>query len=464
MTETTGHSLDLIWTQTLALIKRNFQSNMQTFDAFFDTTKLAALDETTATITTPTAVNAAILKNPSYLNMLEVALKQVTQTSYSFKIIDRNSFSEAVAPAVAPQAARHNFFAHSHPNPKLNFANFVPGESNREALQAALAAVDSPGFINPIFIYSATGYGKTHLLHAIANSYIEKRPSAKVLYTDTNQFIDEFIEFSQGRYDSRDFRDYFDSVNMLLIDDVQFLSNKKKTCEFFFNIFNSFVANGKQIVITSDRAPAELDGLEDRLVSRFSSGLTIPIRRPQPDTMLSILRMKVKELGQEKLMGPGVLEYLVNHNPGSIRAMEGDLNRILFNATTHKNPTISLEMVQELFMDRGGKGSAEKDPLTSEKIIRAVAEYYQVAAAQILSKMRTLQVATARQLAMYLCRTMLELPYTEIGKTFSRDHSTVMTACNKIKKQLKQDPLLAQAIGNLRKKLSQKTVETAVKL
>lgn len=463
MNAITSPSLDRIWAQTLSLIKQNFHDNMQMFDSFFDTTKLVSLDGSIATVLTPSQVNAAILKSSSYLEMMETSLKKVTQTSYSFNIVDKNSYRDAKAEASAPQK-RYHFFSRSRINPKLNFVNFVRGASNQEALKAALAAVEAPGVLNPIFIYSATGYGKTHLLNAIANGYLEKHPTSKVLYTDTNEFIDEFIDFSQGRYDSKDFREFFDTVNMLLIDDVQFLSNKTKTSEFFFNIFNAFVSSGKQIVITSDRAPAELDGLEDRLVSRFSSGLTIPIMRPQPDTMLSILKMKVKELGQERLLAPEVMDYLVSHNPGNIRGMEGDLNRVLFLATGTNADVVTLDMVEEMFAERRGKGTSEKDPLTPEKIIRAVAEYYQVAQAQIMSKMRTLQVATARKLSMYLCRSMLDMPYTEIGKLFGRDHSTVMSACSKISKELKQAPLMAQGVNNLKKKLSIKTVETAVKV
>lgn len=465
MTDITTKSLDTIWSRTLSLIKNHFTDNMQMFDAFFDTTKLASLEGTTATVTTQGQVATMILKNPNYLSLMEEALKEVTQTSYSFRLVDRKTFEANVSPVAAPQERRLNFFSKSRINPKMNFSNFVQGENNREAVQAAIAAVENPGLLNPIFIYSATGYGKTHLLHAIGNAYQERHPSSRVLYTDSNEFINEFIEFSQGQYDSRDFRDYFDTVSILLIDDVQFLSNKKKTCEFFFNIFNSFVSAGKQIVLTSDRAPAELNDLEDRLVSRFSSGLTIPITRPKPDTMLSILKMKVKELDQEKLIGPDVLEYLVAHNPGNIRSMEGDLTRVLFYATsTRTKGTISLEEVEELFGDRGGRGSGERDPITPEKIVRAVAEYYKVATAQIYSKMRTLQVATARKIAMYLCRDMLNMPFTEIGRLFSRDHSTVMSACSAIRKQMKDDPLLNQAIATLKRNLSKKVVENAVEM
>ena len=192
--------------------------------------------------------------------------------------------------------------------------------------------------MNPIFIYSATGYGKTHLLNAIGNAYQERYPGRKVLYTNTDQFIDEFVKYATGNSDADSFKQYFKSIDILLIDDIQFLKGKNATSAFFFNIFNSMISEKKQIVITSDSSPAELDCLEDRLVSRFSGGLSIMIKKPQPDTMMDILKLKIVSLGLKlEMFDDSSLQYLVDHNPANIRSMEGDLKKILFLSTTHQN-------------------------------------------------------------------------------------------------------------------------------
>lgn len=193
------------------------------------------------------------------------------------------------------------------------------------------------------------------------------------------------------------------------------------------------ISEKKQIVITSDRSPAELDGLEDRLVSRFSGGLSIMIKKPQPDTMMDILKLKIVSLGLDlKMFDDSSLQYLVDHNPANIRSMEGDLKKILFLSTTHQNTgKIDLNFCREAFGDRKGRGGGEKDPVSPGKIINAVCNYYNVTENQVKSKVRTLQIAMARQISMYLCRSLLDMSFKDIGKEFGRDHSTVMTAVKK---------------------------------
>ncbi len=453
--------LNSTWSRALESIRKNFVGNEAFYDQFFDPTKLVSIEGEVAVICTNSrTVSKVLSSNANFVNMVVAALKEVTQTEYSVKFVDENSYKSLTAPALTEQGSQA-FFASSKLNSAFTFANFVVGPSNLDAVQAATLAATNPGTMNPIFIYSATGYGKTHLLNAIGNAYRERFGTKKVLYTNTDAFIDEFVRFARGRSDGKDFKQFFETVDMLLIDDVQFLKDKVETSAFFFNIFNSFVNTGRQIVLTSDRSPAELEGLEDRLVSRFSSGLTVMIKKPQPETMLDILKIKIRGLGLDlSLFDSKVMDYLVIHNPGNIRSMEGDLNKLIFTSNLMKNTgKITLDTCKLAFGDRQGRGSGETDPLTTNKIIVSVADYYSVTESQVRSKVRTLQIALARQISMYLCRKLLDLPYMEIGKEFQRDHSTVMSAIRKIENSIKTDPALSRNIDELSKKLATKAVE-----
>lgn len=459
--ETHKEELIKIWTKALEYIEKKI-SDPKTFDALFDQTKLMALSSTTATITTPGAFPARILRgSPSFVSITTEALKSVTSTDYELNFVDEKSFNKKNKKEGGDgSSSSWQFFATAHLDKELNFDNFVQGDSNLDAYHAAVMSVSSPGNFNPIFIYSTTGYGKTHLLNAIGNAYAQKYPEKKVLYTNTDQFIDEFVKFATGNSDSQSFKDFFKSIDILLMDDIQFLKDKTQTSAFFFNVFNNMVTNHKQIVVTSDRSPSELDGLQDRLISRFSSGLTIQIKKPQPNTMLDILKMKIVSLHLDvNLFEPDSLDYLVNHNPGNIRAMEGELNKILFISTSRQNTgKITADFCKQAFGDRKGRGTGDKDPVSPSKIIAAVCGYYNVTETQIRSKVKTLQIAMARQISMYLCRSLLDMSFKDIGKEFGRDHSTVMTAVKKVSDQTKLDKALQSSISEISRRIGDKNV------
>lgn len=459
--ETSKEELTRIWRKALDYIEVEL-NNQRSFDAYFDQTKLMSLSETVATISAGSKIAARILsENEGFVSLTIKALKNVTQTEYSPRFIDETSYSKKMkVDPVRVSTETSPFFSSSITNKDYNFDNFVTGPSNMDAYRAAVLAVSNPNAMNPIFIYSGTGFGKTHLLNAIANSYPAQHPGAKVLYTNTDQFIDEFVKYATGNSDSEAFKQYFKSLDILLLDDIQFLKGKSGTSAFFFNIFNSMINAGKQIVITSDRRPAELDGLEDRLVSRFACGLSVSMSKPQPDTMLDILKIKIASLGMDlKLFDEDSLQYLVNHNPGNVRSMEGDLKKLLFlSAASQNTGKIDLEYCRQAFADRKGKGSGERDPINAGKIINAVCSYYNVTETQVKSKIRTLQIAMARQISMYLCRTMLDMSFKDIGKEFGRDHSTVMSAVSKIGDQAKSDRSMQASLTEIQKRISAKSV------
>jgi chromosomal replication initiator protein len=225
--------------------------------------------------------------------MVEDIVKETTQTNFKVLFVHEEELNTNTETAVLPEK-KAKFFTNSFINPKCTFDNFVVGQCNREASQASLMIASNPGkLFNPLFIYSQSGLGKTHLLHAIGNYIKENSPRSKVLYISTDDFVDEFVRSARGEHEIEQFRDFFKTVDVLLIDDIQFLADKTKTAEMFFNLFNTMINAGKQVVLTSDRHPNDLKGLEARLVTRFNAGLSINIQNPDKETLISILKRKI---------------------------------------------------------------------------------------------------------------------------------------------------------------------------
>jgi chromosomal replication initiator protein len=308
---------------------------------------------------------------------------------------------------------------------------------------------------NPLFIYSHSGLGKTHLLHAIGNYVKDNAPALKVLYITTDDFVDEFIKYVHGDRESENLKDFFKAIDVLMVDDIQFLSDKTKTEEMFFHIFNALVNAGKQIILTSDRHPTELRGLEARLVTRFGSGLTMNITKPDQATCVEILKRKIETNGLDsKSFDHDVLDFFAERFSNNVRELEGALNRLLFyviniKQAKHIDMALAIESVQPLIGPNGPKTG-----VTETKIITTVADYYNLTPNQLTGKIRTSQIAMARHIAMYLIRTMLDLPFLKIGSLFGgKDHSTVMNAVSKVEKSLKNDQSLIAAIDTLQKRL-----------
>ena len=277
----------------------------------------------------------------------------------------------------------------------------------------------------------------------------------KVLYITTDAFIDEFVRYVRGNQQDESLKDFLKTVDVLLVDDIQFLSEKNKTAEMFFNVFNYLISNGKQVILTSDKSPNELKGLDDRLVSRFNMGLSVNIKNPDVETCIEILKRKIEanDLNINNFDYEGIV-YLAENFSKNVRELEGALNRLLFYKINSKNTSkIDVEIIKESVS--GIKSSKDKQQsLTEERIIEAVGDYYRLTEEQIKSKVRTSQIALARQICMYLCRNMLNTPFVRIGKIFGgRDHSTVMTAVEKVENMLKTDAQLSTAISQIKKSL-----------
>ncbi|MCG7536174.1 chromosomal replication initiator protein DnaA [Pseudoalteromonas sp. OOF1S-7] len=338
----------------------------------------------------------------------------------------------AASPAGAPSTAK------VEPAPKsgvksnikenYTFDNFVEGKSNQLAKAAATQVADNPGSaFNPVFIYGGTGLGKTHLLHAVGNGIIDKKPDAKIVYMHSERFVQDMVKALQNNA-IEEFKRYYRSVDALMIDDIQFFANKERSQEEFFHTFNALLEGNQQIILTSDRYPKEIEGVEDRLKSRFGWGLTIAIEPPELETRVAILMKKAQ---QSNINLPHEVAFFIAKKLRSnVRELEGALNRVIANANFTGRP-ISIEFVKEALRDL----LALQDKLvTIDNIQRTVAEYYRIRVSDLLSKRRSRSVARPRQVAMALSKELTNHSLPEIGDAFGgRDHTTVLHACRKVK-------------------------------
>ncbi|VUD64570.1 Chromosomal replication initiator protein DnaA [Thalassocella blandensis] len=337
----------------------------------------------------------------------------------------------------------------SNLNPNFVFDNFVVGKSNQLGLAAATQVAENPGgSYNPLFIYGGVGLGKTHLMHAVGNALCEKRVGAKVVYLHSERFVADMVKALQLNA-INDFKRYYRSVDALLIDDIQFFAGKERSQEEFFHTFNALLEGGQQIIVTCDRYPKEIEGLEERLKSRFGWGLTVAIEPPELETRVAILKRKAD---QARMNLPNDAAFFIAQRIRSnVRELEGALKRVIANAH-FTGRDISVELVRESLKDL----LALQDRLVSiDNIQRIVAEYYKIKVSDLHSKRRSRSVARPRQVAMYLAKDLTHHSLPEIGEVFGgRDHTTVLHACRKIKELLESDADIKEDVKNLLRTLT----------
>ncbi len=322
----------------------------------------------------------------------------------------------------------------SNINKKQRFDTFVVGNSNRFATAAAQAVANNPGNVyNPLFIYGNSGLGKTHLMHAIGNAILEANPGAKVRYVTSETFTNEIINAIQN-HTVKDFQEKYRTIDCLIIDDIQFLENKERTQEEFFHTFNALKESNKQIVISCDRNPQSMDKLEERLRSRFASGLTVDIQPPDLETRIAIIRKKAEI---EKINIPNeVIQTIAVSIDNNIRMIEGAFNRIVAYASIMHLP-IDMKVTETVLKDFVTR---TRQNITIEKIINHICKYYSLQTDDLIGKKRPKNIALPRQIAMYLCRRMTDSSLPKIGLSFGgRDHTTVIHAYEKIEKMRKED-------------------------
>jgi chromosomal replication initiator protein len=335
-------------------------------------------------------------------------------------------------------------------NPKNTFENFVIGGGNQLAHAACMAVANAPAkAYNPLFIYGETGLGKTHLMHAVAHHVLKRRPEAKITYISCEKFTNEFIRAIQENSLIK-FRKYYRSVDVLLIDDVQFLSGKERIQEEFFHTFNELFEAQKQIFLTSDRPANEISKLESRLLSRFQWGLVADIQCPDMETRLAILSKKAKALNLE--IPENILNFLAERVSRNVRRLEGALIRVNSYSALVKKP-IDIPKVEELLEDI--LREEVQNQISIEKIQKKVTEHYNLRAQDMISKRRPSNIAFPRQIAMYISRMMTGSSLQEIGESFGgRDHGTVIHACKTVENMMEQDASVKQSVDYLMKQLS----------
>ncbi|MFI3273889.1 chromosomal replication initiator protein DnaA [Vibrio sp.] len=337
----------------------------------------------------------------------------------------------------------------SNVNPKHKFNNFVEGKSNQLGLAAARQVADNPGAAyNPLFLYGGTGLGKTHLLHAVGNAIVDGKPNAKVVYMHSERFVQDMVKALQNNA-IEEFKRYYRSVDALLIDDIQFFANKERSQEEFFHTFNALLEGNQQIILTSDRYPKEINGVEDRLKSRFGWGLTVAIEPPELETRVAILMKKAED--HQIHLADEVAFFIAKRLRSNVRELEGALNRVIANANFTGRP-ITIDFVREALRDLL---ALQEKLVTIDNIQKTVAEYYKIKVADLLSKRRSRSVARPRQLAMALAKELTNHSLPEIGDAFGgRDHTTVLHACRKIAQLREESHDIKEDYSNLIRTLS----------
>ncbi|MBD1371972.1 chromosomal replication initiator protein DnaA [Hazenella sp. IB182357] len=440
-----------LWTRTLEEVQNRVSK--PSFETWLTATEAVELQDNTLSIAAPNDFARDWLES-RYADLIRDALKEVTGAHIGVKFISQTTEKPK---GDTPQEKKQDLEEESDQdgipiarlNPRYTFETFVIGSGNRFAHAASLAVAEAPAkAYNPLFIYGGVGLGKTHLMHAIGHYVMGHNPSSRVVYLSSEKFTNEFINSIRDNK-AEYFRNKYRSVDVLLIDDIQFLAKKEQTQEEFFHTFNALHEASKQIIISSDRPPKEIPTLEDRLRSRFEWGLITDVQPPDLETRIAILRKKAIA---DKLDAPSeVLAFIADRVDTNIRELEGALIRVVaYSALMNQpiSPDLADEALKDIMPDTRPKVIGISD------IQQTVCTYYRLRMEDLKSKKRTKTVAFPRQIAMYLCRELTEFSLPKIGYDFGgRDHTTVMHAHEKIRRSLENDPQLQQAIEELKKRI-----------
>ncbi|KML40584.1 MULTISPECIES: chromosomal replication initiator protein DnaA [Cytobacillus] len=426
-----------LWNNALANIEKKISK--PSFDTWLKSTKAHSLQGDTLVVKAPNEFARDWLEE-RYSQLISGILYDITGEELGVKfIIPQNQSEEEVDLPLPPKKKKLEEEQPELPltmlNPKYTFDTFVIGSGNRFAHAASLAVAEAPAkAYNPLFIYGGVGLGKTHLMHAIGHYVLDHNPSAKVVYLSSEKFTNEFINSIRDNK-AGDFRDKYRNVDVLLIDDIQFLAGKEQTQEEFFHTFNTLHEESKQIIISSDRPPKEIPTLEDRLRSRFEWGLITDITPPDLETRIAILRKKAKAEGLD--IPNEVMLYIANQIDSNIRELEGALIRVVaYSSLINKdiNADLAAEALKDIIP------SSKPKVITIHEIQRVVGEHFNVKLEDFKAKKRTKSVAFPRQIAMYLSRELTDFSLPKIGEEFGgRDHTTVIHAHEKISKMLQSD-------------------------
>ncbi len=445
-----------VWKDCLKKIKENV--TQMTYNTWFLPIKPIELNNSTLKVQLPSHFFWEWI-DEHYNTLINKTIHEVMgdNAKLAYVIADEIETPEPVKEKILPQVTQPKTGTETSEknevdsllNPRYTFENFIKGEGNQLARAAAGAISDNPGgtSFNPFFVYGGVGLGKTHLIQAIGNKILQNYPDKKVIYLSSDIFTVEFVEAIQANT-VNDFSNFYRGMDVLIIDDIQFLIGKEKTQDLFFHIFNTLHQSRKQIVLSSDKPPKDLKGLDDRLISRFQWGLTADIQPPELETRIAILKKKSEDYGMT--ISNQILEYIANNITSNIRELEGCLIKLLANASLSSkeiNLDLAKKTVKEIATDR-------KVNITIETITKAVSEYLKIDENKMRDKTRKKEVVLARQISMYLSKELTKSSLKTIGLQFGgRDHSTVIHACAAIEDSISKDASIKNIVENLRNKI-----------
>lgn len=445
------------WNDILMNIKEEHELSDVSYKTWLLPLKLHSAENGKVFVLVPDANFLGYIKK-KYGLLLQVAIEEMTGYPCEVEFIIENQIKDINEPknqlihntaSSVDQAAIQN----ANLNPRYTFDTFVVGANNNLAHAASLAVAESPGEIyNPLFIYGGVGLGKTHLMHSIAHFILKNNPKAKILYVTSEKFTNELIDAirNKNNISTTEFREKYRNNDVLLIDDIQFIIGKESTQEEFFHTFNALHEAKKQIIISSDKPPKEIETLEERLRSRFEWGLTVDIQSPDYETRMAILRKKEELEGYN--IDNEVIKYIATHIKSNIRELEGALTKIVALSKLNKKE-ITLELAEEALKDLISPNAVRE--ITPELIINVVADHYKIQPSDITSSKRNKEVVYPRQIVMYLCRHMTNTSLQAIGKELGgKDHTTIIHGADKITAELVDNEALANTIEILKKKIS----------
>ncbi len=418
-----------------------------TFDTWIQPLEIKSFDDNTIILIASTSFQKDTIES-KYIDLITNTFNYITNKKCTVIIKLKNEITENID----KQPENNNVFVNNKTilnsglNPKYTFDTFVVGSNNKFAQAAAMGVAENPGSkFNPFFIYGGVGLGKTHLMQAIGNEVLRNNPNASVLYVSSENFTNQLINALKDQSMDK-FREKYRNIDVLLIDDIQFIAGKRSTQEEFFNTFNSLHDAQKQIILSCDRPPMEIDQLDDRLRSRFDWGLTADIQSPDYETRLAILRKKIQL--ESIVINDEILSLIATNIDSNIRQLEGIINKLIAKATLTETP-ITIEMAQKAIDDIKG----ETKVISSDYIQDIIAKYFNITVSDLKGQKRSADVTFPRQIAMYLCRNVAQMSMPQIGRDFgNRDHTTVMHSCDKIEKEIKKDgntKLIVESVKNL---------------
>jgi len=439
-------NLDTLWKLTLDILKREISRT--SFETWLKPTQLLSLENSRALISVPNEFAKEWLE-ARYYSLIQSTMEKILKEEVHIIFTTSDKSGDFSFPRRSLTLETKGIMT-THLNPKYTFDTFVIGNSNRFAHAACLAVAEAPAHAyNPLFIYGGVGLGKTHLMHAIGHYVINKISNYRVVYVSSEKFTNELIDSIRDDK-TAEFRDRYRNIDVLLIDDIQFLAGKERTQEEFFHTFNTLYEADKQIIISSDRPPKEIPTLEDRLRSRFEWGLITDIQPPDYETRLAILKKKAE---LEKIVLPNeVMEYIADNIHTNIRKLEGALLKVAAYASI-TNEQIDVEFAAKILKDIIPQ--RKPVPITIDLIQEKVSNHYKINISELKSKKRNRSIAFPRQIAMYLSRELTDASLPTIGSKFGgRDHTTVIHACEKISKEILKNPALKEEIEHLKNQIT----------